>query len=150
MNDTTLSQNYYTIAHIVQFTGLTDRTIRSYITSGILAGEKINGTWQFTPEQVENFIRHPSVRPSIISKKNALIYDFLWDTKKTANEICIILDLPNKNEKEISEFFCNAISNGSFHNIQFSYDSLNELPRVIIKGDCEDVLTLVNRYNDLA
>jgi len=150
MNDTTLTQNYYTIAHIVQFTGLTDRTIRNYITSGILVGEKINGTWQFTPEQVDNFIRHPSVRPSIISKKNALIYDFLWDTKKTANEICIILDLPNKNEKEISEFFCNAISNGSFHNIHFSYDSLNELPRVIIKGDCEDVLTLVNRYNDLA
>ena len=42
----------YTIANIVQFTGLTDRTIRNYISSGILIGEKTNGVWQFTPEQV--------------------------------------------------------------------------------------------------
>ena len=144
MSDTT--ETYYTIAHIVQFTGLTDRTIRNYISSGILAGKKLNGTWQFTAEQVENFIRHPSVCPSIISKKNALIYDFLLDTKKTTDEICIILDLPDKNEKEIAEFFCNSIRSGSFHNIQFSFDTLNGLPRVILKGNCEDVLTLVNLY----
>ena len=58
--------NYYTIGHIVQFTGLTDRTIRSYIAGGILQGEKINGIWHFTPEQVDAFLRHSAVRPSII------------------------------------------------------------------------------------
>lgn len=148
MDSSTTTENYYTIGHIVQFTGLTDRTIRNYISSGILLGEKSNGVWQFTPEQVESFIRHPAVRPSIISKKNALIYDFLLDTKKTTPEICIILDLPDKDEKEVAEFFCYTISNGNFHNIQFSFDSLNGLPRVIIKGDCEEVLNLVNLYHD--
>ncbi|MBQ3030119.1 MAG: MerR family transcriptional regulator [Agathobacter sp.] len=78
----------YTIANIVQFTGLTDRTIRNYISSGILVGEKATGTWQFTPEQVERFIRHPSVRPSIIAKKNALIYDFLLNTQKKNHNYC--------------------------------------------------------------
>lgn len=140
----------YTVAHIVQFTGLTDRTIRNYISSGILAGEKTNGTWQFTPEQVEHFIRHPSVRPSIIAKKNALIYDFLLDTHKMDSQICMILDLPNRNEKDVSEFFCNNICNGDYHNLQFSFDSLHGLPRVIIKGDNSEVLRLVNiYYNEL-
>ena len=43
MEDTNATGNYYCIAHIVQFTGLTDRTIRNYISNGILQGEKING-----------------------------------------------------------------------------------------------------------
>ncbi len=42
--------NYYLISHLVLSTGLTDRTIRNYIASGILQGEKINGLWHFTPE----------------------------------------------------------------------------------------------------
>ena len=88
MNDITLIDNYYTIAHIVQFTGLTDRTIRNYISSGILVGEKANGVWQFTSEQVETFIHHPAVRPSIIAKKNALIYDFLLNTQKKNHNYC--------------------------------------------------------------
>ena len=133
----------YTIANIVQFTGLTDRTIRNYISSGILIGEKTNGVWQFTPEQVQNFIRHPSVRPSVIAKKNALIYDFLLDTHKTYNQICIILDLPDTNEKKVSDFFCKNICNGDYHDIQFSFDALSGLPRVIIKGDSSEVLNIV-------
>jgi len=146
MNNTTINENYYTIGHIVQFTGLTDRTIRNYISSGILQGEKINGLWHFTPEQVETFIRHSTVRPSIIAKKNALIYDFLLDTRKRSDEICMILDLPNKDEKEVAEFFCYTISKGNFNNIQFSFDSLNGLPRVIVKGDGQEVLLLTNQY----
>ena len=47
------SGKYYLIRHLVLLTGLTDRTIRKYISSGILQGEKIDGLWHFTPEQVE-------------------------------------------------------------------------------------------------
>ena len=78
--------NYYVINHLVMFTGLSDRTIRNYISSGILQGEKINGLWHFTPEQVEEFISHPSVRPSILAKNNGLVYDFILDNKKTKEE----------------------------------------------------------------
>lgn len=39
MTDTTATGNFYTINHIVLISGLTDRTIRSYIASGILRGE---------------------------------------------------------------------------------------------------------------
>ncbi|MBR2046257.1 MAG: helix-turn-helix domain-containing protein, partial [Agathobacter sp.] len=103
--------NYYVINHVVMFTGLTDRTIRNYISSGILQGEKINGLWHFTPEQVEEFVRHPAVRPSILAKNNGIVYDFLLDDKKKNSEICLILDIPNVEKKEVAEYFCDSICN---------------------------------------
>ena len=138
--------NYYLISHLVLATGLTDRTIRNYIASGILQGEKIEGLWHFTPEQVEAFIRHPAVRPSILAKKNALVYDFLLNDRKTEPEACVILDLPDAERKKLAEFFCYRISNGDFQNIRFSFDGVGKTPRVILKGDTSAVLQLVNAY----
>ena len=138
--------NYYLINHLVLFTGLSDRTIRNYIASGILQGEKINGLWHFTPEQVECFICHPAVRPSILAKNNAAVYDFLLDSCKTTCEVCMILDLPGKSKKEVAEYFCYHIRNGSHRNIHFSFDGVTNVPRIILKGDAAEVLQLVNGY----
>ncbi len=140
--------NYYCIRSLVLLTGLTDRTIRNYISLGLLQGEKINGLWHFTPEQVEDFIRHPAVRPSILAKHNGLIYDFLVENKRAQPECCIILDLPGEDKKEIAEFFCYRINNGNFSNIQFSFDGVGCVPRVILKGGTEDVLGLVNEWKN--
>ena len=138
---------YYVINHLVMFTGLSDRTIRNYIASGILQGEKINGLWHFTPEQVEEFVRHAAVRPSILAKNNGLVYDFLLDTKKTGQEMCVILDTPCADKKTVAECFCYSINSGGYHNIQFSFDGVMETSRVILKGDAAEVLRLVNEYN---
>lgn len=146
MNDYSATGNYYTIGHLTMFTGLTDRTIRNYISSGILEGEKINGVWHFTPEQVQDFITHPAVRPSILAKKNAIVYDFLLDTRKHSHQCCIILDLPGYGEKEAMEFFCHSINGGDFKNISFSFDSITGTPRVILMGCTEEVMGLVNGY----
>ena len=138
--------NYYLINHLVLFTGLTDRTIRNYISNGTLHGEKINGLWHFTPEQVESFIRHPAVRPSILAKQNSAIYDFLLDSKKEDCEICLILDVPRKSKKEIAEYFCYRISNENFQDIHFSFDGVATVPRIILKGCAAEVLQLVNGF----
>lgn len=140
------TENYYLINHLVLFTGLTDRTIRNYISSGILQGEKINGLWHFTPEQVECFICHPSVRPSILAKQHSVVYDFLLDSKKDNCETCLILNVPGRSKKEIAEYFCYRISNGDFQKIHFSFDGVANVPRVILKGNTEEVLQLVNGY----
>jgi hypothetical protein len=138
--------DYYVINQVVMFTGLTDRTIRNYISSGILQGEKINGVWCFTPEQVEEFISHPSVRPSILAKNNGLVYDFILNNKKTKEEICLILDTPCVDKKKVAAYFCYNISNGNFSDIQFSFDGVKENARVILKGNSSEVLQLVNDY----
>ena len=138
--------HYYTLGHLTQFTGLTDRTLRSYLSSGILEGEKINGICHFTDAQLDAFLRHPAVRPSIRSKNNAIVYDFMLDTKKPEPRVCIILDLPDSDRETISRFFCDAIRYGSYRDLRFSFDGI-ESPRVILSGPAEQILNLVNSYN---
>ncbi len=146
MTDFSATGKYYTIGHLVQMTGLTDRTIRSYLSSGIIEGEKINGVWHFTPEQTEEFISHPAVRPSLQAKRNALVYDFMLEDKRKEHECCIILDIPEGSKQEIAEYFCYAINNGDFCNLRFSFDGIAKTPRIILKGSTNEVLELVNRY----
>lgn len=138
--------NYYTIGHIVQFTGLTDRTIRNYIAGGILQGEKINGVWHFTPEQVDAFLRHSAVRPSITAKNNGLVYDFLLNPGAEEHRCCMVLDMPGTNRKSLTEFFCYTICREDLHNFQFSFDGLDKIPRVIVRGNTQEVLKLVNGF----
>ena len=146
MTDFSATGNYYVIGHVALFTGLTDRTIRKYISAGILEGELINGVWHFTPEQVDAFIRHPAVRPSIQAKNNSIVYDFLLENKKTSRQACLILDLPDGDHKAICEYFCDAIREADLHDFRFSFDSINGTPRVILKGQADEVLALVNGY----
>lgn len=139
--------NYYVINHLKLFTGLTDRTIRSYLASGILQGEKINGLWHFTPEQVEDFVRHPAVRPSIVAKNHGIVYDFLLERKKEKEEACIILDMPGVDREAAAEFFCGCICEGDYQNIRFAFDGISSTSRVILRGSTAEVLRLVNEYN---
>ena len=146
MSDYSATGNYYTIGHVTQFTGLTDRTIRTYISMGLLQGEKINGLWHFTEEQVDAFMRHPTVRPSILAKHNAVIYDFLLDEKKKEPQSCIILDYPSGEEKKLTEYFCRAITEGELRDFRFTLDSVGDVTRVILKGHTDELMKLVNGY----
>ena len=146
MTDYTTTGNYFTINHLVLFTGLTDRTIRSHIASGLLQGEKINGIWHFTSEQTAAFLSHPAVRPGILAKQNGIVYDFLLDGKKKEQQCCMILDLPGENTGEVSEFFCQAILNADLHDFHFSFDGIPSTPRVILKGPAREVMDLVDRW----
>ncbi len=140
--------HYYTLGHLTQFTGFTDRTLRSYLSRGILEGEKINGVWHFTEAQLDAFLCHPAVRPSIIAKNNSAVYDFMLDAKKTEPRICIILDLPGADRESVSEFFCNAIMNSDLRDLRFSFDGIGT-PRVILSGHPEEILSLVNSYKSI-
>ena len=138
--------HYYVLSHLVQFTGLTDRTLRNYLASGILHGEKIGGMWHFTPEQIEAFLSHPAVRPSILAKNHSRVYDFLLDMKKPRQQTCMILDIPNGNDKEIAEFFCYRINQSGDSSLQFSFHMQAPHIRVILVGPSSAVLALVNEY----
>ena len=150
MNDRTMQipgeGEYYLIAHIVLFTGLSERTVRHYLSLGVLQGEKINGLWHFTPEQVENFVNHPAVKPSIAAKKNAVIYDFLSDTFKKEDSVCIILDAPQADEKEMMEFFSYEIPRSDLHDFRMEYSTVAGIPRMILKGPAKETLALARKW----
>lgn len=139
--------SYYVLNHLVLFTGLTDRTLRNYIASGILQGEKINGMWHFTPGQLEAFLAHPAVRPSILARHHSAVYDFLLDMKKPAPKACVILDIPQGDEKAVTEFFCYRINQGQDSSLHFSFHMQSPHIRVILTGNTPGVLALVNDYH---
>lgn len=136
----------YSIANLSLMTGLTDRTLRNYLANGILQGEKADGAWRFTDMQIEQFICHPSVRPSILAKNNSLVYDFLIEDHTKNSEMCVILDVPEQENEEISAYFCDSISNGGYHNLRFTFDGVGGSSRVILRGATDDVLELVSGF----
>lgn len=146
MKEVRLTEDGYTIGQVVMMSGLTDRTIRNYISLGFLEGQKVDGQWRFSPVQLEAFFKHPSVRPSILAKKNAIVYDFLLETKKENEEICLVLDIPRGKKIRAMTFFCREISNENYQDIRFSYDGIDHAGRVILHGALEEVLRLVNAY----
>lgn len=147
MNEHTNTGEYLTLQQLVLMTGLTDRTIRNHLRQGLLQGEKRGGSWCFRPEQVEQFICHPSVRPGILAKQNAVIYDFLLENKKQEAQMCVILDLPEADKAETAAFFCDAINqDSSLRELSFCFDGVPKVPRVILRGPARQVLSLLQGY----
>lgn len=140
--------NYYLISHLTLISGLSDRTIRSHIAKGILQGERINGLWHFTQDQVDAFLRHPTVIPSLQAKQNAIVNDFMHEQKKAVEEACLILDLPGRDAKATGEFFYYSINNGGYQNVHIAYDHTCGIPRVILRGPYQDIHKLIQAYYD--
>ncbi len=138
---------YYTIKDICQFTGLTSRTIRNYISLGMLQGEKLDGKWQFSSDKVSKFLNDPNVWPSIQVKKNSLVSDFIMKKDKDSRQMCIILDLPEDDPKKILDIFCQEINTEKYSpQLCFSFECQKNYPRIILKGQDTDVLKLVNLF----
>lgn len=138
----------YTIQDLCLLTGFTDRTLRNHIALGNLEGEKVGNLWQFTPQQVENFLQLPQVWSGIQAKKNAIVYDFLRSKSKKAPRMCVILDLPGKDAQEVSAHFCRAVSRYDTpeDELCFSSEQTGGCPRIILKGSWDDVMALLTDF----
>ena len=55
---------WYGVEDVVCMSGLSERTVRNYLSMGLLVGEKVDGTWRFTAEQFEAFLRQEIGRAS--------------------------------------------------------------------------------------
>ena len=67
----------YTIEDMAVFTGLTDRTLRNYLNEGRLTGEKVDGAWRFSPEDLGRLLQDGGARRAIEANRNAAVYDFM-------------------------------------------------------------------------
>lgn len=141
-------QDMYTINHVALMSGLSSRTIRNYMKTGLIAGEMINGVWHFSAEDVGEFFANPSVAPAIRAKRNALIYDFLADDYKQQDEMCTVIDNRAALEEAnaISEFFCDAINREWPGVIRFGFSFNGSRARVILTGPEDAVQQLLARY----
>ena len=137
----------YNINQLAMITGLTTRTLRNHLKLGLLKGEKIDGNWSFTEEELEQYIKDPNIAQAIAAKQHAVIYDFLSDPFKKTNRVCTILDFPVSAEEAlgIATFFSREITDhGS--DIEFRYINERHYARFILSGSEEQVTDLMKAY----
>ena len=138
----------YNLNELAMMTGFTTRTLRNYLTQGLLHGEKRNGTWQFSAENVERFFAEPYVKEGLRIKRTAAVFDFLADRSKKTERVCVILDLPLdvKRGNKVSAFFCDMMKSAS--DTEFSYEWDGGHGRVILKGAEKQVAEIMKAYSE--
>ena len=136
----------YNLNDLAMMTGFTTRTLRNYLNQGLLEGEKENGVWQFTPEQLDRFFSEPFVKEGLRIKRSSAVFDFLADRDRKTARTCVILDLHADRRKgdAVSAFFCREMREAS--DLQFSYGWDKGLARVILTGDAEAVAKILKAY----
>ena len=63
----------FNIDQLAMMTGFTTRSLRNFIKDGFLQGDKSSGAWRFTEDQIKAFVDHPSISPTITSKKTSSV-----------------------------------------------------------------------------
>lgn len=140
-------KEFFNIDDIAMMTGLSTRTIRNYIADGFLVGDKSSGVWQFSPAQVDAFLQNKTVQPTLRSKKNAIVYDFIGNKPTGETRICIVLDVPRNDLQRASTLFCKYISSCEPKSeLHFAADPIGNGGRIILSGADSDVLDMLNRY----
>ena len=142
-------KEYYTINDVAVMTGFTTRSLRLFIQQGFLEGEKIDGKWSFTTEQLEVFISNPNIKAGIKIKNNALVYDFLSDFKKADNQTCVILDLHINSKEELEEintYFCTAMSGENVKAAKMKMEMQENNVRLILSGPEDFIADVMKRW----
>ena len=136
----------YNLNELALMTGFTTRTLRNYLTQGLLNGEKENGAWMFTAEELDRFFSEPFVKEGLRIKRNSVVFDFLAERNKTAGRTCVILDIPGSEERgrEVSAFFCEQMKHAS--DTVFTFDTDKGVSRVILSGAADQVEKILRAY----
>lgn len=137
----------YNLNELAMMTGFTTRTLRSYLNRGLLKGEKVNGAWQFTAEEVDRFFAEPFVKEGIRIKRSGTVFDFLADKHKKAPRACVILDVPSDfiTGQKISAFFCERMKEAS--DMHFSFDWDRDCCRIILSGAEEQTARIMSAWS---
>ena len=136
----------YNLNDLALMTGFTTRTLRNYLNQGLLSGEKQNGMWQFSAEEIDRFFREPFVKEGLRIKHSSAVFDFLAYRSKEKASSCIILDVPasRKEGDKISAFFCGKMRDAV--DVRFHYGWDNGLCRVILSGAADSVANIMHAY----
>ena len=138
-------KDFYTIEDVTLMTGLSDRTIRTYLAQGFLQGDKSTGAWHITGEQLDDFFANPAVLPSIRAKQNAVVYDFLAAKPAAGRRMCVVLDLgPEEDGAAASEALCRAMCKAAPEaELRFAAGQRGRGTRIFLSGAEKDVRSLL-------
>lgn len=133
----------FSIGEIAVMSGLSVRTIRSYLASGQLEGEKINGAWRFTEEQFCAFLRRDMVRQSVRAKAHGAIQDFLLTSRRQEAAVCAIWDQPVPGGGPEERLRGLLLERANALGVKCSYRYEGGMARAILEGPPEAVAALL-------
>lgn len=153
-----MRKDYYSITDIAIITGLSTRTIRTYMKNGLLSGAKKDGAWLFTEEDIGRCLNEQFVKESIRIKSNSLVRDFVDIKEKSVNSVCSIFDYKVNSDEE-AELLCDKIieqinskhklpDKGQDHGdikFSFKYDNNINMARIILIGPTKLVMEMINK-----
>lgn len=139
----------YNLNEVALMSGFTDRTLRNYLKQGLLHGEKTDGVWHFTDEDLQEFFSDPYVKEGLRIKRTGTVYDFLAGSRQKDGGACVILDIPAGfvQSQKISDFFCKEMEKVT--DTVFSFDWNNGICRVILCGPEEQIAVIMREYDRL-
>jgi hypothetical protein len=145
---------YYSIDDLATMTMLTTRTLRNYISQGLLKGEKVDGAWRFSTENIDSFFREESISQSIQSKKNGMVYEFMANDAKPMNMVCSLYDYTNMKSDEADDIYkkmVTLVNSNNYGHIKFSYayNTKKKAVRIILIGDTLNIHNLMSDYFSL-
>lgn len=136
----------YALNDLAVMTGFTTRTLRNYLSQGLLTGEKLNGLWHFSAEDLDRFFQEPFVKEGLRIKRSSAVFDFMAARNREEARTCVILDLPASLEEgnQISSFFCAQMEQSSHASFTFGWEK--GFCRVILNGAADSVAEMMKAY----
>ena len=125
-----------TLAQLAAISMLTERTLRSYLKRGLLAGEKTPGGWRFTAEQTAAFLALPQVCSASNARRNA-VAETSSSGAWTQRGSCA----PCSTCRSRQRSFCRTVAAlAAEHGVTMAFSGDAALSRVTLRGPAQDVL----------
>ena len=136
----------YDLNDLSMMTGFTTRTLRNHMEKGLLHGEKEDGVWRFSEDEIDAFFHEPYVKEGLRIKYHSVVFDHLAQSDKDKESGCVILDIPCDVIKgnKISAFFCEQMKEAKDLRFNFRYDK--GMARVILQGDAQCMMTILEAW----
>ena len=98
---------YYTVDEVAAITGLTSRTIRTYIAEGKLKGLRLGKQWRFTEEDIAALYTGPgastALRGKIFKGPAARQAEEFLSKKHGNNTVCLIADCEDMTDESFGK-----------------------------------------------
>lgn len=128
----------FTLAQLAEMTMLTERTLRTYLRTGLLQGKKTPRGWRFTREQAFAFMGSPAVRRAMSANRMAQAEDFLHRRMDTAGQTCAVTDVPVEDDAA-SRLMDAALALAAEGGLRMVWHCEGGMARVILRGETERV-----------
>lgn len=144
---------WYSIIELATMTRLSTKTIRNYQKMGLLHGEKIDGAWMFTEDEIGRFFQEQYVKDALEIKRNGQVLDYLNGCREH-HRGCLMMDreftTPDEVEQFVMEFTkeVNEINGREDGKVDFTFwlDEKSKLGRFTIIGYGKDLKALMNHF----